>query len=355
MMRDFAIGALSTRAMDACQLRIDNLTKPIYSLAQLEKIAARMAGIFNVEQPNHVKNGVIIFAGDTAVNGRQNLTGGKESLAVMKWLATGKSATHAVAAKLSAPVYLVDVGMEADTSSIDGIVTAKVKAGSDFFGMSPAMTAEETEAAIEVGAVWADRMHSEGIQVVAVGNVGERALLSALAVTAAVTEYPVRRLVVNNECTLTSDEKVERLTATLQRYSLSPEKPLQILASVGSPDIAALTGFILQAAAHRMAIVFDNAVTGAAVLLASLLRKGVTDYVFQSAAYDDPVHQGQMKYLGIKPYLFYHFTIEEGLGSAMGLSVVDASLHMLNDMKTFGEATVTVAEDGPGNKRQDGR
>lgn len=35
MMRDFAIGALSTQAMDACQLRIDNLTKPIYSLAQL--------------------------------------------------------------------------------------------------------------------------------------------------------------------------------------------------------------------------------------------------------------------------------------------------------------------------------
>ena len=31
-----------------------------------------------------------------------------------------------------------------------------------------------------------------------------------------------------------------------------------------------------------------------------------------------------------------------------GLSLLQASLHMLNDMKTFGEAQVHVAEDGPG-------
>ena len=47
--------------------------------------------------------------------------------------------------------------------------------------------------------------------------------------------------------------------------------------------------------------------------------------------------------------------MDEALGSTMGLSVLDAGMHMLNDMKTFGEASVNVAVDGPGSKRQDGR
>ena len=47
--------------------------------------------------------------------------------------------------------------------------------------------------------------------------------------------------------------------------------------------------------------------------------------------------------------------MDEALGSTMGLSVLDAGMHMLNDMKTFGEASVNVAVDGPGSERQDGR
>ena len=62
-----------------------------------------------------------------------------------------------------------------------------------------------------------------------------------------------------------------------------------------------------------------------------------------------------MKYLGIQPHLFYGFEMDEALGATMGLSVLDAGMHMLNDMKTFGEASVNVAVDGPGSERQDGR
>ena len=44
--------------MEACRLRIDNLTKPIYSLATLELIAERFAGILADPQPNHLRYGV---------------------------------------------------------------------------------------------------------------------------------------------------------------------------------------------------------------------------------------------------------------------------------------------------------
>ena len=38
--------------------------------------------------------------------------------------------------------------------------------------------------------------------------------------------------------------------------------------------------------------------------------------------------------------------------AACGLQIVRASLFMLNEMKTFDEANVSTASDGPGAKRQ---
>ena len=116
-----------------------------------------------------------------------------------------------------------------------------------------------------------------------------------------------------------------------------------------------LTGLILGAASQRMAVVFDTAETGAAVLAAKCINEAVMDYVFPSVHMGEPVQKAQMKYLGIQPHLFYGFEMDEALGSTMGLSVLDAGMHMLNDMKTFGEADVNVAVDGPGSERQDGR
>nr|WP_252894522.1 nicotinate-nucleotide--dimethylbenzimidazole phosphoribosyltransferase [Veillonella denticariosi] len=101
-----------------------------------------------------------------------------------------------------------------------------------------------------------------------------------------------------------------------------------------------------------MAVVFDNAVTGAAVLAAVTIDPLVKGYVFSSAAYDEPIHKEQCRFLEVKPCLYYNLQIDEALGSTMGLSVIDASMHMLNDMKTFIEADVKAAEDGAGKGRQ---
>ena len=52
--------------------------------------------------------------------------------------------------------------------------------------------------------------------------------------------------------------------------------------------------------------------------------------------YEEPVHQMQMQKLGMKSFLHYDFTEAEGYGSALGLSLMDAAIDMLNQMKTFG-------------------
>ena len=87
------------------------------------------------------------------------------------------------------------------------------------------------------------------------------------------------------------------------------EDPIGVLADVGSAEIAAL---IVQAAREHMAIVFDNAVTGAAALGAVTVYPVIKDYIFPSAVYDEPVHRMQLHKLGMKAYLHYDMTEAEG-------------------------------------------
>ncbi|WP_295791041.1 nicotinate-nucleotide--dimethylbenzimidazole phosphoribosyltransferase [uncultured Veillonella sp.] len=346
---------LKTEAMKLCRERVDNLTKPLYSLAKLEEIAVQLAGIFNNERPNHLAMGSIIFAGDTAVDGPQNHTKGLESKAVVQQLGAGLRPTNALAQSLDAKLYVVDVGLEANTSELPGIIHKKVSSGGRFFGFHEAFTDAEVDELLTVGKDMANQVVADNVEAIALGTVGERNLLSALALTKAFTKYDMTELLTDNECTLSIREKAERLTQTMSRYKVDEASPKEVLKALGSPEIVALVGFILEAAAQRRALVFDTAVTGAAVLAAAQIEPKILQYVFPSVAYNEPVHKAQMKFLGLQTYLNYNLAIDEAVGSCLGLSVIKASLHMLNDMKTFGEAEVTVAEDGPGNILQDGR
>ena len=104
-MRNFVIEPLHKPSMEECRLRIDNLTKPLYSLARLEGITERMAGILKEEKPNNLRHAVVIVGADIAVDGPQNQTHGVESLKAMERLASGHSATHGAAKKIGAPVF----------------------------------------------------------------------------------------------------------------------------------------------------------------------------------------------------------------------------------------------------------
>ena len=342
-MRTFTIEPLHAPSMEACRLRIDNLTKPIYSLATLELIAERFAGILAEPQPNHLRYGVLVVASDHLVDGPQNSQNGSESYAAIKRF---------------------NEGLEQDTSNLEYIDQQVIRKGSHFFGVEPVISRDELERALELGFTYADKLHADGLQVVAIGNVGERAFLDSLVTTATITGCAYDDILVHTECGPTVEQRAAHIHSFVDRFNIAVDDwsalseserrdaVLHLLQVAGGLDIAFLTGFILGAASHRMAVVFDNAVTGAAVLAAATIEPLVKDYIFPSAAYEEPIHKEQCRFLGIKPCLHYNLQIDEALGSTMGLSIIDASMHMLNDMKTFVEAEVKAAEDGAGKGRQ---
>ncbi len=332
------IPALDQKIMDACQLYVDNLIKPLHSLGKLEEIAVRMAGITKEVKPAYLNKAIVIFGGDTAVDG-ENKTKGQLSHDEMKLVAQGYGPVNVLARQLEAPVYLIDVGLEKDTADIEGVLSQKMIRGTH--QGHPAMDDEIVEGAISVGMSVGKTLASQGVQAIGLGNIGERSMLSALAVTTAVMKEDLQKASARSGFSI-----------RLSDVGDFAKDPVDTLAQVGSTEIAALFGLVVQAAREGMMIVFDNAVTGAAVLAAVTVYPEIKNYIFPSVYYEEPVHQMQMQKLGLKAFLHYDFTEAEGYGSALGLSLLDAAIDMLNQMKTFGTAGVAVAEDGPGKGRQ---
>jgi len=59
-----SIKPLNTEAMDKCQLRLDNLTKPLNSLYYFERLVRQMAGITGNPRPRTLKKSIMLMAAD---------------------------------------------------------------------------------------------------------------------------------------------------------------------------------------------------------------------------------------------------------------------------------------------------
>jgi nicotinate-nucleotide--dimethylbenzimidazole phosphoribosyltransferase len=319
------IEPLDTSIMAECHKRLLDLPEPVDP--NLAFLAERIAGVRRTVRPEALKKAVVIFAADHAVDGGENMTKGKNSKAEALQVAGGTGSINKVAHRVGAGVLLIDVGLQQDLPESEGVQNCKVMAGSHFFGTGPAMSKDETTDAMLIGVDLARQLAAEGYTAIGLGNIGERGLLSAFVITAAFFRDKMDELPDD----IGSREKIEQLSQMLEKLKLDRKKPLQLLRGAGAPDIAAMVGFVLAAAQLRMLIVFDNAVTGAAVLLARTLCHGVDSYIYPSARYAEPVHQMQMKKLALKPFLQYDVIGDQGMGSVLGLALLDAAIRMVQE------------------------
>ena len=96
------------------------------------------------------------------------------------------------------------------------------------------------------------------------------------------------------------------------------------MSKTGSTEIAMLFGLIVQSVREGIYVIFDNAVTGAAALAAVTVYPEIIDNIISFAEYDEPLYKIQAKKLNQKGILKYNFTKAQGLGSALGLELLES-------------------------------
>lgn len=331
--------------------RLDRLTKPPGSLGRLEWIAARLCAIQETLTPRAAPLRIVVFAADHGVTEEGVSAYPSAVTAQMAGnFLRGGAAINALARTAGAHVSVVDVGVVSDidtSGNAAAFISRRVRAGTRNFTNGPAMSDDDVAAAVGAGLDSADGAASDGVAVIACGEMGIGNSTAASAITAAMLGLPASRVTgpgtgVGHAILARKTDAVTRALATNRPGC----DPLAVLRTVGGLEIAAIAGAYIGAAAHRIAVVGDGFIATAAALVAAAMCPSFLDYWFAGHLSPEPGHAIQLRFLQQEPLLDLGMRLGEGTGAALAMPLFIAAAAVINDMATFDGAGVAGRADG---------
>jgi len=337
------IKPLDEKAMAAARARQDTLTKPLGSLGRLEELSTKLAGIRGEPIPRINHKAIVTMAADHGVvaEGVSAYPQAVTPQMVLNFL-RGGAGINVLGRHVGARIIVVDMGVASDIEPHTALVSRKIAYGTQNMARGPAMSREQAIRSIEVGLEIVKEEVKKGLDIVGTGDMGIGNTTPSSAITAAMTGEKVAK--VTGRGTGIDDKqlahKVEVIERALRVNQPNPDDPIDVLGKVGGFEIGGLCGVILGAAAHRIPVVIDGFVSGAAALIAVGLSPTAKDYLIASHCSVEIGHKAILKYLGLKPILDLELRLGEGTGAALGIFLVEAAAKVLSEMATFAEAGV---------------
>jgi len=340
------IESLDEGAMQAARHRQDALTKPLGSLGLLEELAIKVAGITGKAAPRLEHKVIITMAADHGVTAEGVSLYPQEVTAQMVHnFLRGGAGINVLARHIGARVVVVDMGVAVPLTPHPNLVERKIAYGTANMARGPAMTRSQAICSLEAGIEVVEMERARGVDIVGTGDMGIGNTTASSAIAAALTQRPVAEL--TGRGTGLSDEMVLRkakvITQALALNKPNPEDPLDVLAKVGGFEIGGIAGVILSAAAGRVPVVLDGFISGAGALIAASLQPKVKPYLIAAHCSAERGHRAVLESLGLSPLLNLNLRLGEGTGAALGMSLVEAAVRLLNEMATFEEAGVSGA------------
>ena len=342
-MQNLNIPAFSAQTAAAAQQRLDSLAKVPGSLGRLEELAVRLAGITGNPCPSFPQKAVVLFAADhdIALKG-VSATGQEVTEIQVRNFLEGGGTINAFCRNAGARLTVVDVGVKHNLDGVAGLVDRKVLHAARDFSEGPAMTREEAQACIQVGIDMARAEATNGVTLLAAGEMGIGNTSPSSAITAVLTGADVDT--VTGIGSAISSERVRCKAALIrqgiERNAPNPADALDVLAKVGGPEIAAMCGLMLGGASLRIPVVVDGFIAGAAAAVAVGLYPGVRELLIGSHSSFEPGHQLLMRHLGIPTYFDFGLRLGEGTGAALFFPIIDASVRILHEMRTLQELDI---------------
>ncbi|GAA0740231.1 nicotinate-nucleotide--dimethylbenzimidazole phosphoribosyltransferase [Dactylosporangium roseum] len=337
-----AICPLDDEAIAAARALQARLTKPMGSLGALETLAVRLAGLAGACPPPIPQPAALaIFAGDHGVHAQGVTPWPQEVTAQMVAnFVAGGAVVNAFARQAGVGVTVVDVGVKADLDPVDGLLDRKVRAGTRDLSVEPAMTRAETLEAIEVGMRVAEDLVRQGARALLTGDMGIANTTPSAALIAAFTHADPAAVTglgtgIDSE---THARKVAVVTSAV--VGLHAEDPIDVLAAVGGLEHAALTGYILRAAALRVPVLLDGVIAASAALAAHALAPGSVAAMVAGHRSAEPGASVALGYLELEPLVDLGLRLGEGTGAVLALPIVASAVRVLHEVATFDSAGV---------------
>lgn len=342
MPLDFVICPRSETLGSLLQAKIDQKTKPLGSLGQLESLALQIGLCQNTLTPSLNKPCIIIFAGDHGIveSGVSAYPQTVTAQMVANFL-SGGAAISVFARQHQLELLIVDAGVNADLASHPRLIDAKIGKGTKNFLTQPAMTIEACTEAIQAGAELVLQQHDDGCNCIGFGEMGIGNTSSAAMLMHCLTAMPLAQCVGRG--TGLNDDQLQNKVGILQQ-ALKQHKgitePLDVLLTFGGFEIAMMVGAYLKAAELGMLIMVDGFIASTALLVAYKLHPQVLDYCVFSHVSSEQGHQALLDQLNAKALLKLDLRLGEGSGIALAYPLLQSTVVFLNEMATFDEAGV---------------
>ncbi len=353
-MRNFNIQPTDKALQTAIQAKIDNLNKPKGSLGRLEEVAMQVCLIQQTLEPSLAHPCHLLLGGDHGIE-REGVSVSPREVTWQQMInfTRGGGGVNMFCRQHGFQLRIVDVGVDYDLSSVSGIIDRKIARGTRNFLYEPAMSEEEFNEAIEVGAHLVDDCITEGCRILSIGEMGIGNTSPSSIWMHLFGNIPLSDCIgagagLNNDGIR---HKYEVLSEALSRHqsSLTPHTshltpltshltPLRIF---GGFEMIAAIGAMLRAAEQHLVILIDGFIMTACAVAAIRLYPASQDYMVFTHCGDESGHKRMLDIVGARPLLRLGLRLGEGTGALCAFPIIDSAVRMMNEMNNFQNAKIT--------------
>jgi nicotinate-nucleotide--dimethylbenzimidazole phosphoribosyltransferase len=320
------------------------LTKPEGSLGRLEPIGAQIAAMRKNTRPGWKNKCAIVMVADHGV-ASEGVSAYPQSVTIqmLSNFSSGGAAINVFARCVGCRLRIVDVGTNSTDESSPSIKYRRVSRGTQNILYGPAMTTPQALTAIGIGIESFLEEHKLGIDIFATGDMGIANTTASSAITAVICNRDPSEVTGPGSGLNKEDlqKKIRVIERALEVNSPDRNDPIDILRKVGGFEVAAIAGTILVAAAHRVPIILDGFISGAAALIATSLAPQCKDYLIAAHLSTEPGHRILLESLGLKPLLNLDLRLGEGTGALLAMPIIEMACRVLSEMATFESAKIS--------------
>jgi nicotinate-nucleotide--dimethylbenzimidazole phosphoribosyltransferase len=360
------ISPVDSQLRTAIRAQIDQKTKPLGALGELETLAESLALIF--ASPSSSSEGqisqlqispitpcVMVFAADHGI-GQHPISIAPQAVTaemVANFL-RGGAAINCLCESMGADIHIVDAGVltktaaprQNQTTSQLQFTEQRVDFGTQDLSAQAAMTRHQLKQALTLGEKIMEQKFNHGYTAIAFGEMGIGNTSSASAILAALLGLTASQTsgmgtgITDTQLAL-KIELIDKGLGRVQEQLPSPS-PMDILQQLGGFEIAQLVGAMLACAAAKKLIIVDGFIVSVAALVAYSVVPATRDYMVFAHTSAEQGHSLALDAMQAKPLLNLGLRLGEGTGAALAIPLVKAAAAFFNDMATLDTVSVTI-------------
>lgn len=329
----------------ALQDKIDNLNKPKGAMGRLEELALQIGLIQETLEPSLRHPCHLLLGADHGIE-REGVSVSPRDVTWQQMInfTRGGGGVNMFCRQHGFDLSIIDMGVDHDLSQFPLIRNLKIRPhGTGNFLYEPAMTEQEMQQCLSVGAMLVDECAQKGCNIISLGEMGIGNTSPSSIWMHLLLDIPLSQCVgagagLSNEGI---SHKLEVLQRAVDRTAGTSLTCQTIMQEYGGFEMVTAVGAMLRAAERRMVVLVDGFIMSACALMAWKLNPRFLPFAVFCHQGDEAGHRLMLESMGVKGLLNLGLRLGEGTGALCAYPILQSAVRMINEMNNFQNANIT--------------